>query len=252
MKRPFRRELLSQALRLYSDSSRKRSSRGPTYGPKLPGPSSGSFAQKLKALLSRTFTEFLPANPVAPGDSWTVKYTEPKSVYGTLEHRMRYTLKDVSTANGHVMATIGIEATLRIVDAVQYRKRVDEFDFDMTVQRYSFSTTPGDSLRNYFTSQAAGVKGSQNIAAIADPVVDALVDAIIAAETRPDLVAACKALDRVVRAGRYWVPHWYKPSHWLAYWDMYARPATKPRYGRGFPDTWWYDRDKAARIERAG
>jgi len=150
------------------------------------------------------------------------------------------------------LATIGIEATLRIVDAVQYRKRVDEFDFDMTVQRFSFSATPGDALRNYFTSQAASVKGSQNLAAIADPVVDALVDTIIAAETRPDLTAACKALDRVVRAGRYWVPHWYKPSHWVAYWDMYARPATKPRYGRGFPETWWYDRDKAARIERAG
>jgi microcin C transport system substrate-binding protein len=55
-----------------------------------------------------------------------------------------------------------------------------------------------------------------------------------------------------VRANRYWVPHWYKPNHWLAYWDVFARPATKPRYGRGIPETWWYDRDKAAKIERAG
>ena len=66
------------------------------------------------------------------------------------------------------------------------------------------------------------------------------------------LVTACKALDRVVRAGRYWVPHYYKPTHWLAYWDVFSRPATKPRYGRGLPETWWYDHDKAARIERAG
>jgi len=150
------------------------------------------------------------------------------------------------------LGTLGIEATLRIVDAAQFRKRVDDFDFDLTVQRFSFSSTPGDSMRNYFTSQAAAIIGSQNLAGMADPVIDALVDEIIAAETRPALVAACKALDRVVRAGRYWVPHWHKASHWLAYWDVFARPATKPRYGRGIPETWWYDRDKAARIERAG
>jgi microcin C transport system substrate-binding protein len=106
------------------------------------------------------------------------------------------------------LATLGIEATLRIVDPVQFRKRVDDFDFDLTVQRFSFSSTPGDALRTYFTSQ--------------------------------------------VRAGRYWIPHWHKASHWLAYWDMFARPATKPRYGRGIPETWWYDRDKAAKLDRAG
>jgi microcin C transport system substrate-binding protein len=150
------------------------------------------------------------------------------------------------------LATIGIEATLRIVDPVQYRKRVDEFDFDLTIQRFSFSSTPGDALRNYFTSEAAAIKGSQNLSAMADPAIDALVDAIIAAESRPALTSACKALDRVVRAGRYWVPHWYKGNHWLAFWDVFSRPATKPRYGRGMPETWWYDRDKAAKIERAG
>ena len=54
-------------------------------------------------------------------------------------------------------------------------------------------------------------------------------------------MTACKALDRVIRSGRYWVPHWYKASHWLAYWDVFGRPATKPRYARGIPETWWYD-----------
>ena len=150
------------------------------------------------------------------------------------------------------LATLGIDATLRLVDPVQYRKRVDDFDFDMTSLRFSFSSTPGDALRNYFTSQAAGIVGSQNLAGMADPVIDALVDKIIAAETRPALVTACKALDRVVRAGRYWISHWYKANHWLAYWDVFDRPATKPRYGRGVPETWWYDRDKAAKLERAG
>ena len=146
------------------------------------------------------------------------------------------------------LATLGIEATLRIVDAVQYRKRVDDFDFDLTVQRFGFSSTPGDSLRSFFSSQAAAKRGSQNLAGISDPVIDALIDKIIAADNRATLTTACRALDRVIRTGRYWVPHWYKPSHWLAYWDVFSRPATKPRYARGVPETWWYDRDKAANI----
>jgi microcin C transport system substrate-binding protein len=150
------------------------------------------------------------------------------------------------------LATLGIDATLRLVDPVQYRGRVDGFDFDITVDRFSFSSTPGDSLRTYFTSQAAALKGSQNHAGIADPAVDALVDTIIAAKTRPELVTACKALDRVIRAGRYWIPHWFKASHWIAYWDVFGFPAAQPRYFRGIPETWWYDRDRAAKLEKAG
>ncbi len=150
------------------------------------------------------------------------------------------------------LGLLGIDASIRMVDPVQYRARVDDFDFDLTVQRFSFSETPGDSMRTYLTSQAAATKGSQNLAGIADPVVDLLVDKIIGAETRPALVTACRALDRVIRAGRYWVPHWNKASHWVAYWDVFSRPPAKPRYFRGIPETWWYDRDKAAKIERAG
>ena len=148
------------------------------------------------------------------------------------------------------LGTLGIDASLRIVDPVQYRKRVDDFDFDLVIQRFSFSSTPGDSLRSYFSSQAAALKGSQNLAGMADPVIDALIERIIAATTRPDLITACKALDRVIRSGRYWIPHWYKPSHWLAYWDVFGRPATKPRFARGIPETWWYDREKAAKLEQ--
>jgi len=150
------------------------------------------------------------------------------------------------------LVTLGIDATLRVVDPVQYRARVDGFDFDITVERFSFSATPGDSLRSYFSSQAAATKGSLNRAGIADPAVDALVDIIIAAKTRAELVTACRALDRVIRAGRYWIPHWYKASHWIAFWDVFGHPAAKPRYFRGIPETWWTDRDKAAKLEKAG
>ncbi len=147
------------------------------------------------------------------------------------------------------LTTIGIDSTLRIVDPVQYRSRVDSFDFDITVERFSFSSTPGDSLRNYFSSQSAATKGSQNLAGISDPVIDALVVAAIAAKTRAELVTACKALDRVFRSGRYWIPHWYKASHWIAYWDVFGFPAAQPRYFRGIPATWWSEPAKAAKSQ---
>jgi microcin C transport system substrate-binding protein len=150
------------------------------------------------------------------------------------------------------LAILGIDASLRIVDPVQYRARRDGFDFDITIDRFNFSATPGDSLRSFFSSQSAALKGSNNLAGIADPAVDALIEAIVAADSRPALVTACRALDRVIRAGRYWIPQWYKASHWIAYWDVFGRPAAQPRYFRGIPDTWWYDAQKAAIIHRAG
>jgi microcin C transport system substrate-binding protein len=151
------------------------------------------------------------------------------------------------------LAVLGIDANIRMVDPVQLKSRTNDFDFDVVIQRFGFSTVPGESLRSYFSSRAAGIKGSQNLAGISDPVVDALIDTIIAAPTRPELVTACRALDRVIRSGRYWVPHWYKASHWIAYWDMFNRPAQgKPKYARGIPETWWYDPAKAAQLERRG
>jgi microcin C transport system substrate-binding protein len=157
------------------------------------------------------------------------------------------------------LAVLGIEAGMRLVDPVQYRARVDDYDFDMTTERLSLDSTPGDALRPFLSSQAAREKGSQNLAGIADPVVDALIETVIAAQSRPALTTACRALDRVVRSGRYWVPQWYNDSHRLAYWEVFGRPegypAAYPRYDRGdraIPETWWYDPARAAKTERAG
>jgi microcin C transport system substrate-binding protein len=134
---------------------------------------------------------------------------------------------------------LGIEANVRVVDPVQYRNRVDDFDFDIVVQRFGFSSTPGDTLRTFFTSRAANIRGSQNVGGISDPAIDALVECVIAADSRPALLAACKALDRVIRSGRYWVPHWYKASHWLAYWNVFGRREAQPRYALATRETWW-------------
>ena len=150
------------------------------------------------------------------------------------------------------LTALGVDATMRIVEPVQFRARAQEFDFDITVGRMVFTLTPGDTLGAYFSSKAAQTKGSFNLSGIADPVVDELIGKVVAANDRTALNTACRALDRVLRAGRYWVPHWYKPSHWIAYWDMFSRPETKPRYARGAPETWWYDAEKAAKVERAG
>jgi microcin C transport system substrate-binding protein len=150
------------------------------------------------------------------------------------------------------LQSLGIDATLRIIDAAQMQQRLKDFDFDLTIQRFGFSATPGESLRNYFSSQAAAVKGSQNLAGIADPAIDAMIDRVIAAGSRGELTIACRALDRLIRAGRTWIPHWYKASHWIAYWDTFGRPAVKPRYARGVLETWWHDPRKASKIEAPG
>ena len=151
------------------------------------------------------------------------------------------------------LATLGIEATFRLVDAVQYRRRVEDFDFDMTIERFSMSATPGDGMRPFFSSQAASTKGSYNLAGIANPAIDAMVEKIIAADNRADLTVACHAFDRLFRAGRYWVPQWYATTHRLAYWDQFGHPPKLPRYANaaGVPDIWWYDAAKASKTEQA-
>jgi microcin C transport system substrate-binding protein len=151
------------------------------------------------------------------------------------------------------LGTLGIEASVRLVDPVQYRARVEDFDFDMTIERFSMSATPGDGMRPFFSSQAAATKGSYNLAGIANPAIDALVEKIIGADSRADLTVACRAFDRIFRAGCYWVPQWYRTSHPIAYWDMFGHPAKLPRYaqGVGAPDVWWSEPDKAAKLELA-
>ena len=151
------------------------------------------------------------------------------------------------------LGTLGIEATLRMVDAVQYRARLEDFDFDMTIERFSMSATPGDGMRPFFTSQSAATKGSYNLAGIASPVIDALIEKIIGANTRAELTVVCRAFDRVFRAGRYWVPQWYQTSHRVAYWDLFDHPAKPARYaqGVGAPENWWSDPNKAAKAEQA-
>jgi microcin C transport system substrate-binding protein len=147
------------------------------------------------------------------------------------------------------LKSLGIPATIRRVDAAQYQRRLKTFDFDIVTTRYSLRLTPGVELRSYWGSENANVDGSLNLAGIASPVVDALIAKVVEATSRAELVTATQALDRVLRAGHYWVPQWFKPSHHVAHWDRFSRPATKPRYDRGIVHTWWYDAAKAAKLK---
>ncbi|TVQ99122.1 MAG: ABC transporter substrate-binding protein [Desulfovibrionales bacterium] len=133
---------------------------------------------------------------------------------------------------------LGISARVRTVDATQYQNRMNDFDFDMTVGLFPQSLSPGNEQRDFWTSAAAATPGSRNIAGVRDPVVDELVDLVIAAPDRESLVTRTRALDRVLLWGHYVVPHWHSRVFRVAYWDKFARPETNPRYGLAL-DAWW-------------
>ncbi|MEM9147911.1 MAG: extracellular solute-binding protein [Pseudomonadota bacterium] len=150
-----------------------------------------------------------------------------------------------------LLKRVGVDATMRRVDAAQYERRQEEYDFDIIVDRKAMSLTPGVELRDYFHSASAASPGSENLAGVSSPAVDALLAQIEAAPDRESLTTAVKALDRVLRAMHIWIPQWTKASHHLAFWDIYGRPPIemKPAYHRGVIDLWWADQNKLARFD---
>lgn len=143
---------------------------------------------------------------------------------------------------------LGIDARIRFVDPAQFQERLKNFDFDIITQRYVLRITPGVEIRSFWGSDAAKTDGSYNLSGIAHPAVDAMIEHVTGATSREELVTAARALDRVLRAGHYWVPHWYKAAHNIAYWDKFSRPETKPAFARGIIDLWWYDKAKADKL----
>ena len=127
------------------------------------------------------------------------------------------------------LGKLGIQANLRVVDPAQLKSRTEAFDYDVVTEALPGSTTPGVGLRVVFSSAAAAQNGSRNLAGVADPAVDALIETIASAKSREELNAACRALDRVLRAGHYWVPMWYRDTAWVAYWDAFSRPEQQPQ-----------------------
>jgi len=142
---------------------------------------------------------------------------------------------------------LGIDARVRTVDAAQYEKRVEAFDFDMIVDVFSQSLSPGNEQRDFWGSAAADQPGSRNTIGIRDPAVDALIDLVIAAPDRESLVNRTHALDRVLLWGHYVIPQWHIPYFRVAYWNKFGRPAVVPKYALGF-DAWWVDAQKESAL----
>ena len=170
----------------------------------------------------------------AKGETLTIEFLEFEAMFERITVPYTDNLK-----------RIGVDASFRLIDPAQYERRVKSFDFDVTTQRYSLRLTPGVELKSYWGSEAAKIDGSLNLPGINDPVVDALIDKAMAAKSRAELVTAMRAIDRVLRAGHYWVPQWYKASYSIAYWNKFSRPAVQPKYDAGVLDTWWFDSKKA-------
>jgi microcin C transport system substrate-binding protein len=147
------------------------------------------------------------------------------------------------------LAQIGVRAHMRTVDPAQYQKRMDDFDYDMTVHLVAESLSPGNEQRDWWGSKSAETRGGSNLGGIEDPVVDALVEKIIAAKDRDDLVYSTRALDRVLQWGFYFIPHWNAPFDRVAYWNKYAHPRNMPKYGLTY-DIWWYDPEKEAALKQ--
>ena len=138
---------------------------------------------------------------------------------------------------------LGIEATVRTVDSAQYQKRIETFDFDMVVQTFSQSLSPGNEQRNFWGSNAADTNGSRNIIGIKNPVIDSLIEKLINAKDREELITITKALDRILLFHHYVIPNWHISSYRVLYWDFFDQPKIKPKYSLGF-DTWWINQKK--------
>ena len=143
---------------------------------------------------------------------------------------------------------IGVSVSVRTVDSAQYRRRMDSFDYDMTLSVFPQSNSPGNEQREFWSSEAAKREGSRNVIGISDPVVDALIERIIAAPDRAGLVAACRALDRVLQWGHYVVPNWHLSRDRIAYWDRFGMPDVVPDEGVQL-DAWWWDAARAAALD---
>lgn len=139
----------------------------------------------------------------------------------------------------------GIAAAVRNVDSAQMKRRQDDFDFDVTAVHLAFYPPPGTELKSYFGSAAADVKGSANHSGVKSRAVDALIDAALAATDEQSAKTAMRALDRALLWRFAFIPHWYNPETWIAYWDKFGRPdRPPPAYDLGFratwiPATWW-------------
>jgi microcin C transport system substrate-binding protein len=143
---------------------------------------------------------------------------------------------------------LGIEVSLRLVDTLQYVNRVQSYEFDMVVTGFPQSLSPGNEQRDMWHSSQANMKGSRNYIGVSDPVIDEVIELIISSNTREELVTNTRVLDRLLLWGYYLIPHYYIAAERVVYWNKFSQPDITAKYR---PDimTWWYDVEKAKRVQ---
>jgi microcin C transport system substrate-binding protein len=145
------------------------------------------------------------------------------------------------------LSRLGIEMNIRVVDTAQYINRQRDYDFDMMVTTFPQSESPGNEQREYWGSSAADIPGTRNIAGIKSAVVDEIIERIISAQSREELVSVTRTLDRVLLWEHIVIPQWHIAKYRVAYWNKFSKPKIIPRYSLGF-DTWWIDAEKNAKL----
>jgi microcin C transport system substrate-binding protein len=174
-----------------------------------------------------------------------VKSGEPLSVELLIEDP---SLERIALFYKPQLERLGIVVTVRTVDEAQFENRRRQWDYDIIVHSWGQSLSPGNEQRDYWGSPAADMPGSQNYAGIKNPAIDALIDRVIFTKNRADLVAATRALDRVLLWNHYVVPQWTYGKMMTARWDRFSHPDVLPKYGRSsFPTIWWWDQAKATK-----
>jgi len=143
---------------------------------------------------------------------------------------------------------LGVKVNVRTVEASQYQRRIDTYDYDVIVGGAGQSLSPGNEQRSYWGSAAADMEGGSNTIGIKDPVIDALIEKVISAPDRKGLVTATRALDRVLQWGYWVIPNFHASYDRIAYWNKFGRPKITPIQGNQFL-AWWVDRDKAAALK---
>ncbi len=146
---------------------------------------------------------------------------------------------------------LGMKVTIRQVDSAQYERRVQDFEYDIIVHSTAQSESPGNEQREFFGSVSAGKPGSRNAAGISNKAIDAIIEKVVFAKDRPELIAATRALDRALLWNFYIVPQWHLPAQRIAYWDKFGRPDKQPKSGADFLQSWWIDPVKDAALAAA-
>ena len=200
-------------------------------------PSCGTLCKMVRAVgLSSAKTGKVLRN--ANGEAFEIEFLMPSEMFN--RHLSYY------MAN---LELIGVKGSIRVVDDAQYVKRHNIKDFDVVSGSYPQSLSPGNEQRELWGAASADIEGSRNLMGLKNPVIDALVDKIVFAKDRAELVAATKALDRALLWGFYLVPNWYNPAEWIARWDRFGHPEKLPSQQAGFPTIWWHDAAKDAALQ---